>query len=134
MKSEYRSLRRSIAQFRSIDLVLTWCVDIGALPLKETGWLRSSGPERDASLSRKGSGDEACAACRVSASAVRSPTGNRGSADRLRPKLVRKRRPLISNVGGAVLCTFCLHVIEANVSLEFSILRRRTCSSRRRGR
>src|SRR5882672_5288369 len=37
MESEYKSIRRSIAQFRSIDLVLT-CVDIGmlAFSLKET--------------------------------------------------------------------------------------------------
>jgi hypothetical protein len=37
MESEYKSIRRSIAQFRSIDLILT-CVDIGmlAFSLKET--------------------------------------------------------------------------------------------------
>jgi hypothetical protein len=37
MESEYKSIRRSIPQFRSIDLVLT-CVDIGmlAFSLKET--------------------------------------------------------------------------------------------------
>src|SRR5258705_11360915 len=36
MESEYKSIRRSVAQFRSIDLVLT-CVDIGmlAFSLKE---------------------------------------------------------------------------------------------------
>jgi hypothetical protein len=68
MESEYKSIRRSIAQFRSIDLVLT-CVDIGmlAFSLKETvGCVPAGLSEMHRSVG-KGWGDEVCAACRVCA-------------------------------------------------------------------
>src|SRR5258708_15988206 len=122
MESEYKSIRRSIAQFRSIDLVLT-CVDIGmlAFSLKETvGCVPAGLSEMHRSVG-KGWGDEVCAACRVCANRRRPFVAmiiigcmpltsmicwdgcleypayrQRGSADRLRPKLVPKRRPLIS--------------------------------------
>jgi hypothetical protein len=69
--------------FEAFDLVLT-CVGIGmlAFSLKE-GWLRSSWPERDASLSRKGSGDEVCGRYlkRVEPLVARIATGTLDSLD-----------------------------------------------------